>query len=282
MPRSSRPLRIVLGLVLATSLARVAIAQDPNQEQGTSDGTPSQSSDEAKLPALKITIDRAKVDLEGHRLELEMSRPAKKVRLRVLDVEGGVLAEQEIPFSGEPAGSPLRVAWTPQREAPVARVEVWGYDTSGYYAGVAIIPWSIRIPHEEVLFDTAKAIIKPAEESKLEASFALVQKSLAKHQNLGPIALFIAGHTDTVGSDASNMTLSKRRAQAIASWFRARGLSVPIAFAGFGESVLAIKTGDSVDEPRNRRVDYILAIEPPRIGKSDQPTRWERLQTPNR
>lgn len=289
MPRRSRLLHAVAGLVLATSVVHVSVAQDRDAQppDGGPEAPPSpgsssaEPSDEARQPPLRLEIDRAKVDLEARQFVLVMSRPAKKVRVRVLDVEGGVIAEQEIPFGGEPAGTPLQVAWTPVREAPVARVEVWGYDTSGYWAGMAIIPWSIRIPHEEVLFDTGKAVIKPAEESKLEASFALVQKALAKHRDLGPIALFIAGHTDTVGSEASNMTLSRMRAKAIAAWFGARGLAIPVAYAGFGESVPAVKTADGVDEPRNRRVDYILAIEPPRIRKSGEPARWQRSQIPN-
>ena len=37
----------------------------------------------------------------------------------------------------------------------------------------------------------------------------------------------------------------------------------PIAYEGMGESSPIVKTGDEVDEPRNRRVDYILALEPP-------------------
>jgi hypothetical protein len=47
------------------------------------------------------------------------------------------------------------------------------------------------------------------------------------------------------------------------------GLDVPIAFEGFGETSLLVPTKDEEDEPRNRRVDYILAIDPPSL-KSGQ------------
>ena len=36
-----------------------------------------------------------------------------------------------------------------------------------------------------------------------------------------------------------------------------------IAYEGMGESAPLVKTADEVDEPKNRRVDYILALEPP-------------------
>ena len=60
--------------------------------------------------------------------------------------------------------------------------------------------------------------------------------------------LYVAGHTDTVGPDAKNRKLSLDRARAIAAYFRKKGLTIPIAFAGFGEDVLKVKTADSVDE----------------------------------
>jgi len=70
--------------------------------------------------------------------------------------------------------------------------------------------------------------------------------------------LYVAGHTDTVGTSASNRKLSLARARAIATYFKSKGLRIPIAFAGFGEDVLLVKTADETDERRNRRVDYVL------------------------
>ncbi|MFW5740717.1 MAG: OmpA family protein [Myxococcota bacterium] len=262
------------------AVADAGAPSDTSEDAGQAqDDAGDVAQDTERLPPLALQIDRSRVQLDAHRLELSMSRPAKKARVRVLDVQGNVLAENEVAFRGEPAGTPLTVTWTPSSDAPVARVEVWGYDTSGYWAGVAIIPWSVRIPHDEVLFDTGKANIRTEQEPKLEASFATITKALDKHKSLGPIRLFIAGHTDTVGSEASNLTLSRNRAKAIAAWFKTRGLSIPIAYEGFGESVPAVKTGDGVDEPRNRRVDYILAIEPPRIRKGE-PAAWKAIGQP--
>ena len=37
-----------------------------------------------------------------------------------------------------------------------------------------------------------------------------------------------------------------------------------------------VKTRDEVDEPRNRRVDYMLGIEPPRFKKSNTTPSWKR------
>jgi outer membrane protein OmpA-like peptidoglycan-associated protein len=151
------------------------------------------------------------------------------------------------------------------------------FDTDGYFVGLSAVPWSVRIPHEEVTFATDSATIESAEAPKLEKSLALIADALAKHRTLGRVTLFIAGHTDTVGNGPYNLKLSQRRAQAIASWFRKRGLRIPIAFEGFGEQALLVATPDETNEPRNRRVDYILAVEEPGLKATGFRPTWKRV-----
>jgi outer membrane protein OmpA-like peptidoglycan-associated protein len=141
-----------------------------------------------------------------------------------------------------------------------------------------MVPWSVTIDHEDVVFDTDQAVIKKSEVSHLEDSLVKIKQVLQKVEGkgFGPVTLFIAGHTDTVGSPARNLDLSRRRAQAIAGWFMKRGLCVPIAYDGFGEIILKKMTGDEVDAQENRRVDYILSIEPPPVGKGAAPA-WKYI-----
>jgi outer membrane protein OmpA-like peptidoglycan-associated protein len=258
---------LVWAILLATALPSAALADAPPP-------APLEGGDK-KLPPLKVTVDRSKVDLEKHRLEVKLSRTAKSVKIKVLGDSGDTLAEEEHDFEGKPADTPLIVTWTPKKKEPVARIEVFGYDTEGYYAGVAIVPWSVNIPHQEVLFDTDKAVIKPGEKPKLEDSFQKIEDAIQQHKELGAIKLFIAGRTDTVGTPAHNVELSRKRAKAIAGWFKKRGIKIPIFWEGFGEGVPVVKTKDEVDEPRNRRVDYILAIEPPATKSGSAPA-WKK------
>lgn len=230
---------------------------------------------QTKQPSLQVTIDRAKVDLENHQLEVKLSRPADKIRLKVLGQSGAVLAEVEKAFNGAAPGTALVVSWKPSSTEAVARIEVWGHDTEGYYAGVAITPWNVSIPHEEVNFQSDSDVIRPTETPKLEASLQKVNEALTKHRELGKITLYIVGHTDTVGTPEHNIALSRRRARAIAAWFKSRGLKNPIAYEGLGESALLVKTADNVDELKNRRVDYILGLEAPRLQSAE--VSWKSL-----
>jgi outer membrane protein OmpA-like peptidoglycan-associated protein len=230
---------------------------------------PAQPQQAPQRAALKVLIDRSKVDLVGHKLEVKLSRTADKVRIKVQGESGSLLAEVEKDFKGAAAGTALEMTWTPSSDEAVAKIEVWGYDTDGYYAGVAIIPWKVSVPHQDVNFATNSDAITAAEAPKLEASFEKIKEVAAKAANLGTVTLYVVGHTDTVGSNEHNLALSRKRARAIAAWFKAKGLTLAIAYEGVGERVLLVKTADEVDEPRNRRADYILALDAPPLPGAD-------------
>lgn len=217
------------------------------------------------VPALKLDIDKARVDLAAHRLELRLSRPPGKVVVRVFgDTGKAALSETEHDLAGHAAGETMTITWPPPAAADnVARIDVRAVDIDGFFADVSLYPWSVYIPHEEVAFATDSAAIAASEAPKLAASLAKISGALKLRRGLGAVKLFIAGHTDSAGAPAYNLNLSRRRAQEIARWFRSHGLRLPIAYEGFGEHALLVPTPDETSEPRNRRVDYILAIDEP-------------------
>lgn len=267
--RSSRWRALVLTVALAVAGASAL-------RSARADGQ-AKAGNESRLPPLVLSIDPDRVDLEQGTLELKTSRPAVRVTLKVLDASGKVLADVEQRFDATSANQPLRVRWRGVAGADVARIEVYAYDKDAYYKGIAITPWSFVVPHEEVVFETDSAEIRPSEVVKLQASAKLIREVFAKYRALGPIRLFIAGHTDTRGGREHNLALSGKRARAIAGWFRKNGLSLPIAFQGFGEQALKVVTADEADELQNRRVDYLLAIEPPRFKLSGLAPSWSTL-----
>lgn len=229
---------------------------------------------------LSVSIDKSHVDLSRGRLDLMVSIPDGKVELKISSAtDGATLVEDEQTFSDHAASTPLVVTWQPPgKDKEIGRLDVRVSDPGGAFQSFSLFPWSVTIPHEEVTFATDSAAIAPGEEPKLQASLAKIGDALAKHKDLGAIKLFIAGHTDTVGAAKYNLGLSLRRAQAIAGWFRKHGLLLPIAFEGFGEQALRIATPDNTDEPRNRRVDYILSIEEPVLQATDFRPVWKTLK----
>ncbi len=80
-------------------------------------------------------------------------------------------------------------------------------------------------------------------------------------KNAGPAKateLVVTGHTDTVGSDAYNMRLSRRRAESVAAELEKQGIaSSEIEIVAKGKRDLLVPTGDGVREPQNRRVTIV-------------------------
>jgi iron complex outermembrane receptor protein len=79
--------------------------------------------------------------------------------------------------------------------------------------------------------------------------------------NAGPAhvtRLTVTGHTDTVGSDAYNMRLSRRRAESVAAQLEKDGIAASeIEIVAKGKRDLLVPTADGVREPQNRRVQIV-------------------------
>lgn len=72
--------------------------------------------------------------------------------------------------------------------------------------------------------------------------------------------LMIEGHTDDTGSEAYNMSLSKKRAQSVANYFKSKGISGNrFSVEGFGETAPRFKNDSEANRVKNRRVEIGVA-----------------------
>ena len=77
-------------------------------------------------------------------------------------------------------------------------------------------------------------------------------------QNL-PEEILIHGHTDSTGSEDYNFRLSEKRALRVLESLIKGGIPASIlSYFAFGESDPAVDKGDSVAEPKNRRVEIFI------------------------
>jgi len=222
---------------------------------------------------LKVTYRRDHLNLDQRVLEFQLSRPAAKATLTVYGDDGSEIGDGEAAYHGEPPGTWLRIGWQ-QRGGNVMKMELHVVSADGLGSKVELVPWTVAIPHEEVNFENGKAEILPSEKPKLDAAYARIVEAARKAQPFVKVLVFIAGHTDTVGARDANYRLSVERARAIAVYFRAKGLKLPISYEGFGETILKVKTPDETPEPANRRADYVLAAEEPPLGGAT----WKSVQ----
>jgi outer membrane protein OmpA-like peptidoglycan-associated protein len=211
---------------------------------------------------LKVQVPRDSVDLSGKTLSVVLDRNAKGVTVEVVGEGGAVIGHGNAGGGSWPAGQPIGVSWTDSGDE-ILQIRVVGTDVDGFWGQVDLSPWAYEVPHEDVVFESGKSIIRAGEEPKLEAALAEVRKIAEKYGSIAKINLYVAGHTDTVGSSQTNQSLSRDRARAIAKWYVSHGFEHPVYYQGFGEDGLAVATPDETDEAANRRAAYIVAAEPP-------------------
>jgi outer membrane protein OmpA-like peptidoglycan-associated protein len=113
----------------------------------------------------------------------------------------------------------------------------------------------------DVLFDFDKWNIRPdAEESLKKVAEVIKAYKSAK--------VVISGHTDSIGPEEYNQTLSERRAESVKNWLSENGGINPeiVETVGYGESKpVALNTNkDGSDNPagrqENRRVEILVKI----------------------
>jgi outer membrane protein OmpA-like peptidoglycan-associated protein len=105
----------------------------------------------------------------------------------------------------------------------------------------------------DVLFDTGKYTLKPEARERL----AKVAGVVLAYPGL---KLEIEGHTDSVGSDGYNQTLSENRAAAVRDFLAQQGVSsANMTAKGFGKTRPIASNDTAAGRQRNRRVELVVS-----------------------
>ena len=100
-----------------------------------------------------------------------------------------------------------------------------------------------------VLFDFNKSTLQPASDPVLQQILDLLKASPTQR-------IEIQGHTDNVGGDAFNQTLSEARAKAIGTWLAQHGIAGDrLTAKGFGKTKPIAENATDAGRAKNRRVE---------------------------
>ncbi len=228
---------------------------------------------------IEMGVTMEDLDLQNNRIRVHLSQPISRLDIDVFGESGQPIGAATI---GNVVKTPAAIQWE-QSPGKVVRLKLTATGSSGMSTTLDLFPWSYKIPHEEVVFSTGSADIPQSETHKLHSAKSKIDAVLDRFagEKLGfevPMALYVAGYTDTVGNKVSNRLLSDKRAASLARWFRANGFLRPIHYQGFGESALAVSTADEVDEPANRRALYVIAAETPPTSEALPTNNWKTLR----
>jgi outer membrane protein OmpA-like peptidoglycan-associated protein len=107
----------------------------------------------------------------------------------------------------------------------------------------------------DVLFDTAKYTLRPAAREKL----ARISGIVLSHPGL---KLEVEGHTDSVGSDSYNQTLSEQRANSVREYLVSNGIPpTSVTAVGFGKTMPVASNDNAAGRQMNRRVELVVSGE---------------------
>jgi outer membrane protein OmpA-like peptidoglycan-associated protein len=119
---------------------------------------------------------------------------------------------------------------------------------------IAVLLQPIEVGNKVILknifFDTNKSDIKDESKSELQ--------KLIDFLSLNPtVHIEISGHTDNVGSDEFNQTLSENRAKAVYQYLINNGINAGrLIYKGYGETQPIASNDNEDDRSRNRRTEF--------------------------
>ena len=112
----------------------------------------------------------------------------------------------------------------------------------------------------DVLFDTGMATLKPGAYTTIDR-LATVLKEDAQRKVL------VEGHTDSVGADDFNQSLSERRAASVQAALFERGVEASqIATVGKGETTPVASNDNAAGRQQNRRVELVFQDDRSRVA----------------
>lgn len=206
-------------------------------------------------------------------------------------VAAGNVAAPEDPATREIQNAPVRTELVTERQR-LLRLLSDGRTRAPYEAAVAQARYDCWVEQQEEGFQTndiracramykqaaadlERALAPPPQQAAAPTGqpqylvffdFDRAQVTDAARQTLNTVAqelrdggigsVNVVGHTDTVGPNAYNDELSRRRAQAVREALVRAGVDPGrIVTAGAGQEQLLVPTGDEVREPSNRRAE---------------------------
>jgi outer membrane protein OmpA-like peptidoglycan-associated protein len=176
-----------------------------------------------------------------------------KGEMRDMDMQIGNKNQQLVLLQGEAAEKKELAAQIKRQEDLKARIQKVEslFDRSEatvFRQGDTIVLRVIGLA-----FDSGKSTIDTS-------NFDLLAKVIEAINTFPRATIDVEGHTDSFGSDASNLTLSQARAESVRSYLLANLAMNPAAMRsfGFGESRPVANNETKEGRAKNRRIDLLI------------------------
>lgn len=197
---------------------------------------------ERKLGKLSDKVDTLKGSLGASQTALDESQTALGASQTALGSASEDLRNKEAQIMSAKSKIKFQTAMNQVRESFAED------EASVYQQGQKLI---IRL--KKVNFKSGKSTVP-------EDSKDLLSKVSSIVSEVGPEAVTIEGHTDSMGKQNYNMMLSTKRAAAVKAYFMSLNVKYSIEALGFGESKPIANNETKDGRSLNRRVDIIVKV----------------------
>jgi outer membrane protein OmpA-like peptidoglycan-associated protein len=252
--------KIISGIGLALALGACASAPQPNAALESAHAavqTAEADPNASKYAPLDLQAARKDLaiadDAAAHHNEAQIAQPAYMAtqNARLAQLHGATKADDARVAAGQAERDQIMLtAARGQRdqateEAARLKAEVDQLKATPTARGLVLTLG-------DVLFDTGRAELNSGANRKLDQ----LAQFLNEHKDR---RVQIDGFTDSVGTDAYNEDLSRRRADAVKSALMARGIDASrISTEGYGKAYPVANNNDSGGRQLNRRVEVVI------------------------
>ncbi|WP_035567047.1 OmpA family protein [Hymenobacter sp. IS2118] len=212
------------------------------------------------IPKLSVPVVTAEVTvLKGTVTDIASRQPAQ-AQIEVLD---NMTGQTVATLQTTPAGKYLIALPSGVNYGLVLRNEAYLFHSENVNlppsTGYAETVRNIRLQKMEagsnivlhnVFFDPGKASMRPESTAELERVVKLLNES-------PKLKLQVCGHTDEAGSTEGNLSLSERRAQAVATYLIQHKIKPErVTYAGYGAAIPLTSNKSDIGHQYNRRTEF--------------------------
>lgn len=209
-------------------------------------GSPAEIQDEAYL---------ARRHAEIAQLHIERGRAAAAMQESEAERQRVLLQAREQQAAAEAQRAQL-ARQQAEQEAQQARLETERLQTELRDLQARQSDRGLVLTLGDVLFDTGRATLRAGAMSGIQRLAEFLVKTPGR-------TVIIEGHTDSVGSEALNQTLSENRASAVGNELMSRGVNAArITTLGLGETRPVASNDTPAGRQQNRRVEVIVSNPP--------------------
>lgn len=141
-----------------------------------------------------------------------------------------------------------------QDEEEINRKEFEDNLNNDYDITVDTVPEGLVLRLGEILFDTDSYTLKDESKETIDNIIEAIKKSYPDRE------IIVQGHTDNVGNEEYNKTLSERRAKTVADYILPNLGHDKLSYSGFGDKEPIASNNSAEGRRKNRRVDIIIKL----------------------